>query len=645
MDPDESDFLPDIPYTPCSSLKPTFKPPVKSKIQVNLKPPKNESKSQSNFFEMAQNRYLKKICAQKYWEAKAKEVSVTVKQKDILPAPNSSDLASQEMLPKSGNMSLESLKPLNVKIRTSKCCDCCNKNFKTRKMFLIHCQDFHNVRFKNKSGETVVLSNNTDSGQSKNCSDSFIKDKPEVVAEVDNSTEAARIVKHCKTTNKITECIKDSKVPGVKKSSNLKQWEDALKNEVKEANKGVEEEVLAILVPTKEAGSRKLKVQTKEMERDRSPDPWESYDDSDLDPDFVLKESAEESDTESGEDSESLKESSEDSEDSEESIESKKRHSRVRDDRVKVKGIISQGCVQPSLPTPLVSKASLCNPWDISGQESERQVAKEQMQVNTGVTKSAKVSPSQLISGASIAQERGEWLDAEDHMVGDVGNVGDRGDRMDLLVTELRENILPSTAENSTEPPNKSSSNQKCSKCGKVFTNLGNLVNHLKACQLTYVCLKCGIKFLKLKYLKTHVRLQHVGAKFPCTSCDLKFKSKSKVKSHVKKNHTDTQISCSVCNEKFKNASVLKTHKWKRHNLNKVVKDTMKVWPCTVCSKVFKSDRGLRAHKAMHKKLNSIQIAGLSTYGEVEVVDTTLAEEQVMEIESSNIVHCEVVEL
>ena len=67
----------------------------------------------------------------------------------------------------------------------------------------------------------------------------------------------------------------------------------------------------------------------------------------------------------------------------------------------------------------------------------------------------------------------------------------------------------------------------------------------------------------------------------------------------------------------------------------------MKVWPCTVCSKVFKSDRGLRAHKSKHKKLESIQIAGLSTYGEVEVVDNTLGEEQVVEIESSNIVHCE----
>ena len=48
-----------------------------------------------------------------------------------------------------------------------------------------------------------------------------------------------------------------------------------MKNEVKEANQGVEEAVLVIVVPTKEAGNRKPKVQTIEMERDRSPDLWQ----------------------------------------------------------------------------------------------------------------------------------------------------------------------------------------------------------------------------------------------------------------------------------------------------------------------------------------------------------------------------------
>ena len=72
------------------------------------------------------------------------------------------------------------------------------------------------MRFKNKSGETVVLSNNTDSGQSKNCPDSFIKDKPEVVAEVGNSTEATKIVQHCKLPTKLQNALRTAKCQGLR---------------------------------------------------------------------------------------------------------------------------------------------------------------------------------------------------------------------------------------------------------------------------------------------------------------------------------------------------------------------------------------------------------------------------------------------
>ena len=175
----------------------------------------------------------------------------------------------------------------------------------------------------------------------------------------------------------------------------------------------------------------------------------------------------------------------------------------------------------------------------------------------------------------------------------------------------------------SNEPQDKSvfGLTKSCKTCCREFINFGAYLKHFKACQKTYVCLKCNVKFKKLKYLKNHVKSKHSEAKIPCEHCDMKFRSQSKLDSHVK-THFKTTVSviCPLCTKVFKSSNVLRVHKSMKHSKKEQAKP-LKLWPCSLCPKVFKSDRGLRGHKLLHK------MADVTTE---EVEEQVVFEEQVV---------------
>ena len=65
-DPDDKDFLPEIPYTPMGGKTSKFHPPVKDKSSKPNLPVKNKKKNETvekSFFKMAGNKYLNNISA------------------------------------------------------------------------------------------------------------------------------------------------------------------------------------------------------------------------------------------------------------------------------------------------------------------------------------------------------------------------------------------------------------------------------------------------------------------------------------------------------------------------------------------------------------------------------------------------------
>ena len=51
------------------------------------------------------------------------------------------------------------IKPKNIRDKTNKYCDVCNITLDTRILFLSHCSNVHDVKFKGKSGQPLVIPN------------------------------------------------------------------------------------------------------------------------------------------------------------------------------------------------------------------------------------------------------------------------------------------------------------------------------------------------------------------------------------------------------------------------------------------------------------------------------------------------------
>ena len=138
-----------------------------------------------------------------------------------------------------------------------------------------------------------------------------------------------------------------------------------------------------------------------------------------------------------------------------------------------------------------------------------------------------------------------------------------------------------------------------CPTCSRKFKNLCNLKKHEEKCGSRFLCLKCGIMFKEIKYLKSHIKAQHSELKYLCENCELRFKSSAKLRSHAKVHQDDSTVSCPICDKVFKSKMVLKSHKHKKHSKEEPTEK--KSWTCPVCSKVYGSDRGLRYHMEYHK--------------------------------------------
>lgn len=56
--------------------------------------------------------------------------------------------------------SLKKMKPQNIKDKTNTYCNVCDHNFQTRILFLSHCSSVHDVKFKGKAGQPLVIPGN-----------------------------------------------------------------------------------------------------------------------------------------------------------------------------------------------------------------------------------------------------------------------------------------------------------------------------------------------------------------------------------------------------------------------------------------------------------------------------------------------------
>ena len=116
-----------------------------------------------------------------------------------------------------------------------------------------------------------------------------------------------------------------------------------------------------------------------------------------------------------------------------------------------------------------------------------------------------------------------------------------------------------------------------CPICGKLFAYQSRLDFHLNAHKhkhkwstgnKPFKCETCGMSFIRLKILQSHVRQKHREPKFRCTVCDKKIFYKGHLEKHMKSHLDDKTFNCSICNATFSDNNSLTSHYENVHTIH-----------------------------------------------------------------------------
>jgi len=139
------------------------------------------------------------------------------------------------------------------------------------------------------------------------------------------------------------------------------------------------------------------------------------------------------------------------------------------------------------------------------------------------------------------------------------------------------------------------------STCGKVFSNRGYMLKHLRIVHLGQKkcsCVDCGKAFSRQEYLQRHQQAVHFKEKpFKCTTCGLMFSRKSNLASHVDSVHLGKRpFLCKDCGATFAQQHRLSSHIKSQHTAD----SPHYTCPYTGCSATYASNAKLKFHLMDH---------------------------------------------
>ncbi|XP_077321841.1 uncharacterized protein LOC143955619 isoform X4 [Lithobates pipiens] len=165
-------------------------------------------------------------------------------------------------------------------------------------------------------------------------------------------------------------------------------------------------------------------------------------------------------------------------------------------------------------------------------------------------------------------------------------------------------NLSSRSIDTSTDPSNfKESSlgleeaytgeNSLCSRCGKSFTNLSELLLHLKShSSVTYTCSECWKSFPEKSELLKHQK-SHMGDNlYPCSQCGKCFTQKGDLNRHQRVHTGERPFPCPDCGKYFAQKANLVTHKR--------IHTGERPYSCSECGKCFRDRGKLIVHEKIH---------------------------------------------
>lgn len=119
----------------------------------------------------------------------------------------------------------------------------------------------------------------------------------------------------------------------------------------------------------------------------------------------------------------------------------------------------------------------------------------------------------------------------------------------------------------------------QCEFCQLLYTNMGNLKQHIRRIHLkikTAECIDCGIKFYNKATLNKHENEFHLKRVYKCVLCNWSCKRKYYLNQHIKQKHSDEKDvhlkqkhQCSLCEFVSKREHALNNHIKQKHNNEK----------------------------------------------------------------------------
>ena len=134
----------------------------------------------------------------------------------------------------------------------------------------------------------------------------------------------------------------------------------------------------------------------------------------------------------------------------------------------------------------------------------------------------------------------------------------------------------------------------KCERCGKGFTQSGNLATHqrIHSGDKPYKCEHCGKGFNHSGNLATHQRTHSGDKPYKCEHCGKRFGDSANLTAHQRTHSGDKPYKCELCGKRFTTSSSLTTHQ-RTHSGDKPYK-------CELCGKGFTQSGHLAAHERIH---------------------------------------------
>ena len=156
----------------------------------------------------------------------------------------------------------------------------------------------------------------------------------------------------------------------------------------------------------------------------------------------------------------------------------------------------------------------------------------------------------------------------------------------------------------------KSEQAYSCKLCGKSFTKMRYICNHLRRMHTRdetkrYRCKICKMGFVGKKDFVAHCR-SHIGLRqFQCKICHKMYKTASHLKEHSEI-HSSQTYSCAYCGLEFKQRGALSSHV--------VHHDKLKPFKCLYCNKGYTTHGDLQRHMNSYSKDSEVSGARHVTF-------------------------------